>query len=336
MENVSENYDALSAGQSDQVPLPDSNGSGHKMHLKERRSSIKKTLIFTGKLLISATLLWFVFSKIDIRNISLLIQSSDMIWFLPALIFFVLSKLVSAYRLNSFFRAAGLHIHNNINIRLYLLGMFYNLFLPGGVGGDAYKIILLNRHSSVRLKHIFHATLLDRITGLVALVIIAIMLSWWLPLPQYYHLISALSIPAIIITSYFAIRALFPIFAKIFTRTNLQSAVVQLLQLCSALCILWAIRHHDHTILLLTLFLVSSVMAVIPLTFGGAGAREFTFAVAGTLMAFESNMRDAAITLGLIFYLITAVSSLAGVWYLFVPIRITEKEVSDCSERNKK
>lgn len=288
------------------------------------KDRIKKAAIFTGKLLISAGLLWFVFSKIDIRSITAIIKSAHVGWLMAAFLLFVLSKLVSAYRLNLFFRATGLIMPEGFNIKLYLLGMFYNLFLPGGIGGDAYKIIILNRNSAAKLKHIFQATLLDRVTGLTALLVITIILSWGLSVPPPVHLLSALSVPVIISASFFIIRLLFPLFVKIFIRTNLQSALVQTLQLASALCILNSFGHTGETLLLLTLFLVSSVMSVIPLTFGGAGAREFTFAVAGTLLTLSEETREAAIALGLVFYIITAITSLAGAWYLLFPLKIPD------------
>jgi glycosyltransferase 2 family protein len=296
--------------------------------LSEVNDKLKKGLTVTLKLLVSAAMLWFVFSKIDIDRMVVLIQNSSAGYLLAALICFILSKWVSAYRLNIFFSATGLHIPARTNNKLYLLGMFYNLFLPGGIGGDAYKIFLLNRHHAVKLRHVFLATLLDRVTGLIALVILAIILTWWLPLPNRVHLMLALAIPLIIGISWFVIRRYFTMFRRTFAITNLQSLLVQGLQLISALCILTAIHQHQNQILLLTLFLVSSVMAVIPFTFGGAGAREFTFAITGSLLAFDQPTADAAIALGLIFYLITAITSLAGIWYLFFPIHMVSDHPS--------
>lgn len=301
-----------------------------RSHTRLKKSSevndkLKKGLILTLKLLVSAAMLWFVFSKIDIARMVVLIKNSEAGYLLAALLFFILSKVVSAYRLNVFFSATGLQIPSRINNRLYLLGMFYNLFLPGGIGGDAYKIFLLNRHHPVKLRHVFLATLLDRVTGLIALVILAIVLTWWLPLPGRMHLIMNLMIPLIIGISWLVMRRFFPMFLSTYVITNLQSLLVQGLQLISALCILSAIHQHQNLMLLLTLFLVSSVMAVIPLTFGGAGAREFTFAITGSLLAFDQPTADAAIALGLIFYLITAITSLAGIWFLFFPIQFSDQ-----------
>ncbi len=47
--------------------------------------------------------------------------------------------------------------------------MFYNLFLPGSISGDAYKVILLTKKYGVPYKKTTSAVLLDRISGLLGL-----------------------------------------------------------------------------------------------------------------------------------------------------------------------
>jgi len=37
--------------------------------------------------------------------------------------------------------------------------MFYNLFLPGGIGGDGYKIYLLNKLSNKSIKSLTTVTI---------------------------------------------------------------------------------------------------------------------------------------------------------------------------------
>jgi hypothetical protein len=36
----------------------------------------------------------------------------------------------------------GLKLNPKYNLRLYFLGLFYNVLLPGGIGGDGYKIFM--------------------------------------------------------------------------------------------------------------------------------------------------------------------------------------------------
>jgi glycosyltransferase 2 family protein len=293
------------------------------------RGKLKGGAIFAGKLLISAAMLWFVFSRMDISSILGLIGSSNRWWLAGATIFFILSKVVSACRLNLFFSAAGLQLKQSINLRLYLLGMFYNLFLPGGIGGDAYKVILLKRKGDTKLQYLVQATILDRVTGLTALGIISLVLVSFLPLPSFVRVTALILIPPVYLLAFLLIKRFFSRFAAIFGTSNLQSALVQILQLISAFMILKSLCFSGDFILLMALFLVSSIMAVLPVTFGGAGAREFTFALAGNLLAMDHGTSEAAIALGLLFYMITAVTSLAGIWYMFVPINLAESAVTN-------
>jgi glycosyltransferase 2 family protein len=295
---------------------------------------LKRAGLFIGKLLISGAMLWFVFSSMDGRSIFSLILNANPWWLAGAMLFFIFSKVLSAFRLNLFFSAAGLPLPHKTNLRLYLMGMFYNLFLPGGIGGDAYKVILLNKKSDTKLKFLVQATILDRVTGLTALGIITLILLLFLSLPVLIHIGSILIIPVILTVSWLLIKRFFKPFLHIFARSNLQSAGVQMLQLVSAMMILFAIGFKGDFVMLLSLFLVSSVMAVLPFTFGGAGAREFTFALAGSLLTLDQGTGEAAITLGLLFYLITAITSLAGIWYLFFPVQLPVlKTANDDNER---
>ncbi|HRZ42816.1 MAG TPA: lysylphosphatidylglycerol synthase transmembrane domain-containing protein [Bacteroidales bacterium] len=287
------------------------------------KTRIKKVLVFLLKLLVSAGMLWYVFSRIELTAITRIILRSEGWWLGLAWLLFVASKVVSAFRLNRFFSATGLVLPAKLNLRLYLLGMFYNLFLPGGIGGDAYKIILLNRNSEVKLKYIFQATLLDRVTGLVALIVITAILLIFMPFPGLYVWLMILAVGLIILAFHLVIKRFFPIFLRSYGSTMVQSFVVQLLQLGCAWCILVALGYRADPLVLLALFMVSSVMAVLPFTFGGAGAREFTFALATTFMQMEPVLRDTSIALGLMFYLITAATSLAGIWYLFFPKKVS-------------
>jgi hypothetical protein len=74
--------------------------------------------------------LWFVFRPDSLARCCQRGRQSRVGWLIIATLLFILSKFFSALRLNVFFQAAGIRISHAINLRLYLLGMFYNLFSP--------------------------------------------------------------------------------------------------------------------------------------------------------------------------------------------------------------
>jgi len=190
--------------------------------------------------------------------------------------------------------------------------MFYNLFLPGGVGGDGYKIYLLKKSHNIKVSTLITATLLDRLSGLIPLLFFAGLL---FISSDFYHKYIWLDWIAIIGTT-----TIFPIFylinlwffkgyIEIFFQTTLVGSGVQLLQLISAFFIVYAIGYNSDMLIFLTLFLISSVMAVLPISIGGVGVRELTFLYGLTLLEIDA---DGGVAFSLLFFLISALSSLLG------------------------
>jgi glycosyltransferase 2 family protein len=102
-------------------------------------SPVKKRLMLLLKIAITGFCLWYVSTKIDLNATAAALGNANWLWLSAALFLYIISKIISAIRLNINFRNVGLHLSAEDNLRLYWLGMFYNLFLPGSISGDAYK-----------------------------------------------------------------------------------------------------------------------------------------------------------------------------------------------------
>jgi len=282
---------------------------------------LKNYLKLLLKFIITVGALYFVYTRINISELLKVFEQSNLFILIAALILFTASKIISAYRLNIFFSSAGLELSSKYNLKLYLLGMYYNLFLPGGIGGDGYKIYLLNRETGVKVKKLFWATLIDRISGVLALTGLAaaftIFMSVQLPLQRLYWLF----IPVAYIIFYLIIHLYFQEFQKAIHKTNLQSLAVQITQTLCALIILYAAGINDHITEYLFVFLISSVVATLPFTIGGIGSRELTFLFGAQLLHLNIN---SSVALSLIFYIITALVSSTGIIYSFNPGRLNK------------
>ena len=68
--------------------------------------------------------------------------------------------------------------------------------------------------------------------------------------------------------------------------------------------------HHANLIDYLAIFLISTIATIIPITIGGAGAREVTFLYLLGSIQLETSI---GVALSLIFFAISAISSLAGI-----------------------
>lgn len=264
------------------------------------------------KIALSVAALWYVFTKIDVQEVLLIFSKANYLWLVAATLLFIVSKIFSSFRLNVFFRGIGSGLSERSNLRLYLLGMYYNLFLPGGIGGDGYKIYLLNKLNKVKVRKLFWAVLLDRINGVLALFVLAMAMVPFIPVPFPYRILAISLIPVSIGVYYLVVRYFFRDFYSGVTKTNLQSLAVQLCQIIAAWFILFANHNRDNTVSYLFLFLISSIVATLPITIGGIGSREITFLFGAEIMHLDIHQ---SIALSLLFYVITAVVSLAGIYF---------------------
>src|SRR5688572_3775918 len=128
-----------------------------------------KVIKLLVKLAVTVACLWYISGKIDFEKAGTALNNANWNLLLLALLAFILSKFISAIRLNIYFKNIGIHLSQWTNMKLYWLGMFYNLFLPGSISGDAYKVILLTRKYNVPYRKTTAAVLLDRFSGLAGL-----------------------------------------------------------------------------------------------------------------------------------------------------------------------
>jgi len=283
--------------------------------LAKTESSLKKKLTTALKLVLTGLALFLVFRKIDTDQLWQLTKTIRWGWLVPAVLTFLMSKLFTAFRLHLYFKNIGLNISGKLNIKLYLIGMYYNLFLPGGIGGDGYKVYLLNKNFQTPVKSLVQASLLDRLGGLVAIVFLLLALI----LPVDLTLPFASQIPWEILVGVAALlvfpafwlmqKLLFKAFLPSFWKANGWSMAGQLAQLVCAWFILKSLGVTENFLAYQLVFLLSSIVAVLPLTIGGVGARELVFVYAHTYAGIDEAI---AVAFSLMFFLISAMVSFTG------------------------
>jgi len=284
------------------------------------------------KLAVTSVIVYLILTKVDLSEVWMLIRKAVIGWVFLSVGLFLFSKYLASFRLRLFLRAGGVPLTQRFNWRLYLLGMYYNLFLPGSVGGDGYKILELSRRFGYRKRDLVLSMLLDRLSGVLALGVLllvalglpegqalyqdALPVSWVQAAP--YLLVGG--IVAAYVVSAVALRQFAPAYWGVLWPTHGWSLLVQVTQVGAALCLLYGLHTFHSEVPYMVLFLVSSVAAVVPLTFGGLGSREFVFTVGASQLG---TREDVGLTLGLMFYLVTVVSSLVGIYFSYRPERMT-------------
>ncbi len=268
-------------------------------------------------MIIAVAAMYIVSRKVDWHDVRRIEWGCSLLWLLPAFICYNLSQCISAYRLLQYYKVFLPAINYLFNLRLYYRGMFYNLFLPGGIGGDAYKIVAL-KNSSNTYRQLTTATLMDRVTGLGVLIVIITTLSLLVPiqglLDDFFSIL-----PMLVITGvpayYLVVWYYFKPFHHVLPTAASLSLLVQGFQMLCFFCILVALKIDTDPVLVAAfLFFTSSVIAAMPVSIGGIGTRELAIATGALHFQFSPAKM---VTASLIFFLLVVMSSLMG-WLINV------------------
>lgn len=297
---------------------------------KQKLWGLTKLFLKIGFTLVS---LYLVFSKVSLKDLKEAITESDPVFFIFAFLIFFISQVITSTRLNGIFKGIGLHISEKYNFKLYLLGMFYNLFLPGGIGGDGYKIFFLRRKFHIKGRRVLMAIFFDRLSGLWALCLITAALIIFIPqldIPNWMP-ITAVFIGTIIY--FLVLKKFFADYSESLYLTHFKALCVQSLQLISAICLLYALHFDGKFSPYLFMFLVSSLVAIFPFTVGGLGAREVVFLYGAEIFNLDPHL---AVLISLLYYFIAALMSTLGTYYIFNPQGLGEKELPKESDLEEK
>lgn len=286
---------------------------------KKKLWNIVKLLL---KLLVTGLALYWVFTKVNYRDLKEAFSNTNPRFFVLAFFCYALSQVISSSRLNAFFKGIGLTLSDKYNFKLYLLGMFYNQFLPGGVGGDGYKIYLLKKNFGTPPKKLFSALFFDRLSGLWALGVIVCALIIFIPGLGIHQLIPVLTVVLVTLVYYLVLHRFFKDIARFFVEKHIKALIVQSLQVICVIFLLFAFHYHGKFAPYLFIFLISSFAYIVPITVGGLGARELLFLWGADLFHLDPHI---AVIVSLLFFCTSALMSVWGIYFVFHPKALGEK-----------
>ena len=108
---------------------------------------LKNVVNFYLRIGISAGILWYIFSKIDIQGTMEVLKTADPRYIAYAWGVFIFIFLMLILRWFTLIRALNLAVRTVDVLRYYFFGLFGNLFLPSAIGGDMIKIYGLCKNS---------------------------------------------------------------------------------------------------------------------------------------------------------------------------------------------
>lgn len=282
---------------------------------QKKESRLNKSLKLIAKIGVTVFCFWYISTKIDFAKAFEALKNASWLLLAFSVFIYIVSKIIAAYRLNIYFKNIQLHLPHWTNLKLYWLGMFYNLFLPGSISGDAYKVILLNKKLSAPYKKTGAAVLLDRFSGLLGLGILLCIYGVIVLDNKWWDAILLSGCFFSILIFFVIVRKFFKDFLPGFWPTLFLGLLVQAVQVVGLYFILTAIHISTNQQSWIFIFLTASIVAVLPLSLGGGlGTREVVFAEGATFFHLDPQ---AGVVISLLFYLTSVAGSSPGAYFVF-------------------
>ena len=134
---------------------------------------MKKILLTLFQLVVTIAVLYWVFHDPTKRaQMGVALRAADYRWIAAGIFAYIIVEVAAAVRWQILLKVQGIHFSLARVSGLFLIGMFYNQFLPGGTGGDIIKTYLLLKETPDKKVGALLAVLFDRLIGLMALIFI--------------------------------------------------------------------------------------------------------------------------------------------------------------------
>jgi len=124
---------------------------------------------------ISLTAILFILSRINLGEFAKVFFSASPPLFLLAFLFAVFVWVLNTRKWQLLLLTLGVKYNFNKLLKLNFVALYYSLFLPGQVSGEVVKGLKLIRSNKEDAHNILTSIIMDRITGLFALVLIALL-----------------------------------------------------------------------------------------------------------------------------------------------------------------
>ncbi|MBN1780637.1 flippase-like domain-containing protein [bacterium] len=294
------------------------------------------------KLAVSGALIALLLHKIGPATLLGSFRRIEPLWFACALLLFTASHFPGAFQWQRLLTAENVRIPFRHVLIMYFIGLFFNNFLIGGVGGDFYRMIDARRMSGKGTAAV-STVFLDRVMGLLILSGMAVFSAPFLlvqkKLPVTYQWILLLILLTwVLVMAFFFIRRFARLFSFLIRKLipaslHLKSRDVYnsiyafgrrrtlfLQVVCISVCVQTAriLMHYflcrslGCTLSPVYFFLfvpVIAILASLPVSIGGIGLREQT----GVLLFGAVGMAAMdAFTMEFLAYIVAIASSLPG------------------------
>ncbi len=149
--------------------------------------------VFTIALI--AVILW----KVPLAETLQQLQSTSIPYLLLAILIFGISFALAGVRWHVLLTEVGVHHPVSHTIALRFIALFYNNFAPSTLGGDVAKTYIVVKGHSAETPEVAASVIVDRITGVVAMVIVGLVTAFYTPLPGLRAVLAGLLVACALI-----------------------------------------------------------------------------------------------------------------------------------------
>jgi len=270
---------------------------------------VKKNLLRLAQAALTIFFIYVTISKVDLKTLLSLLGNINFSYIIISILLYFLSQIVSSERLRLILNSNDYQITFYNNFILYLIGIFYNFFIPGGFGGDAYKFYLMKKNYEWDFKKLFKLLVFDRLIGLGALVCILFFMiqNFILELNLIYMIISLLFT---LILGFYIVKYVFNN-QHIYFKSLGISVINQFLQFFTIFFVILSLGIENNFVEIIIVFICSSILSVFSI--GGIGIREYIFLISAS---FINVSPELSASVGLLFTFSASFSTLPGLGYL--------------------
>ena len=270
---------------------------------------MKNKIFSILQIVITVFFVYFTVSNLDLSKLFEVLNNINILYLIIAASIYFSSQIISSERLRYILNDNKFIISFKQNFTLYLIGLFYNFFIPGGIGGDAYKSFLMNKKFNWKLSKVVKLLLLDRLIGLGVLCCILIGL-YEIIFLNFNFIYLILTLCFLSIAGYYMVKLIFKN-QNIFWKSFLYSLANHTIQFISLFIILYSLGIEDSYFEIIIVFILSSIFSVF--SFGGIGIREYIFLSSASILNFSPEL---SASIGLLFTISAAISSLPGLKFI--------------------
>lgn len=295
------------------------------------------------KPLVTTGLYIFIFAYwVDLADLVRQLRATRLTYVLLGVLLYGLGQMISAYKWYLLLAPVRLVMTYGRTVAIYFIGMFFNIFLPTIVGGDAVKAILLSRETGAAGRATM-SVFMERNVGLLALLTTAGIAVWYAPpvrllglsLPMLVMLLLAGFVAANLVLAsprgYAVVDAivastplgrmrhraasLYDGLVPYRTHAGVLAIAIGLSFLFQAIVIGVVVLNaralgQSFSISALAVFVpLISLAGMVPITVNGLGVREALYVL---LFGQLGASRDVAVSLALLYLVVTFMASLPG------------------------